>query len=155
LEVEMRLVGVDETSLSRPPTINKNFSLGEEYVRTASWMDDEETIVTVEVIAYASGIRAKREPDGSVDMLGQMSRFDVLGEDEFMQPVERAVFVWRRRRPAEDGTFIDEEEIDYSNEIGLFYQETLEAALANAKAWLDDLDFEAQFDPTAWEVPVG
>lgn len=150
----MRLVGMDETSLSRPPTINKNFSLGDEYVRTASWLDGE-TVVTVEVIAYASGIRAKREPDGSVDMLGQMSRFDVLAKDEFMQPVERAVFIWRRRRPGPDGTWIDEEEIDYSNEIGLFYQETLEATLANAKAWLDDLDFEAQFDPAAWEVPVG
>lgn len=150
----MRLVGVDETSFSRPPTVNKNFSLGEEYVRTASWLDGE-TVVTVEVIAYVSGIRAHRQSDGSVDMLGQVSRFDVLGKDEFLQPVERAVFIWRRRRPAEDGTFIDEEEIDYSNEIGLFYQDTLEAALANAKAWLDDLDFEAQFDPTAWEVPVG
>ena len=150
----MRLIGKDEASLSRPPTINKNFSLGEEYVRTATWMDGE-TLVTVEVIAYASGIRAHRKPDGSVDMLGQVSRFDVLGKDEFLQPVERAVFIWRRRRPAEDGTFIDEEEIDYSNEIGLFYQETVEAASANAKAWLDDLDFEAQFDPEAWEVPVG
>lgn len=150
----MRLVGMDETSFSRPPTINKNFSLGEEYVRTATWKDGD-TIVTVEVIAYASGIRAHREPDGSVDMLGQVSRFDVLSKDEFMQPVERAVFIWRRRRLGSDGCLVEEQDIDYSNEIGLFYQDTLEAALANAKAWLDDLDFEAQFDPTAWEVPVG
>jgi len=150
----MRLIGKDEASLSRPPTINKNFSLGEEYVRTATWMDGE-TLVTVEVIAYASGIRAHRKPDGSVDMLGQVSRFDVLGKDEFVQPVERAVFIWRRRRPGPDGQEIHEEDIDYSNEIGLFYQETVEATLANAKAWLEDLDFEAQFDPEAWEVPVG
>ena len=149
----MKLIGVDETSLSRPPTVNKNFSLGQEYVRTATWTEGE-VLVCVEVIAYVSGIRAQRHPDGSVDMLGQVSHFDVLGKDEFMQPVERAVFIWRRRRPGPDGEWLQEEEIDYSNEIGLFYQETTEAALANAKLWLDDLDFEVQFDPSAWEVPA-
>jgi hypothetical protein len=87
-------------------------------------------------------------------MLGQVSRFDVLGKDEFLQPVERAVFIWRRRRPGPDGCWIEEEDMDYSNEIGLFYQETTEATLANAKLWLDDLDFEVQFDPEAWAVPV-
>lgn len=149
----MKLIGMDETSFSRPATVNKNFSLGEEYVRTASWMEDE-TVVTVEVIAYASGIRARRNPDGSVDMLGQVSRFDVMGKDEFVQPVERAVFVWRRRRPGPEGEWIQEEDIDYSNEIGLFYVDSLEAALASAKFWLDELDFEVQFDPAAWEVPA-
>lgn len=149
----MKLVGVDEESFSRPPTINKNFSLGEEYARTANWLDGE-TVISVEVIAYVSGIRAHRHPDGSVDMLGQVSHFDVLGKDEFVQPVERAVFIWRRRRPGEDGVMIEEEEIDYSNEIGLYYQPTTEAALANARLWLDDLDFEVQFDPAAWEVPA-
>lgn len=149
----MKLIGVDETSFSRPPTINKNFSLAEEHVRTASWQEGD-TLVSVEVIAYVSGIRSQRHQDGSVDMLGQVSRFDVLGKDEFVQPVERAVFIWKRRRPGPDGDWIQEEDIDYSNEIGLFYQETVEAALANAKLWLDDLDFEVQFDPSAWEVPV-
>ena len=149
----MRLIRADERSLSRLPTINKNFSLGEEYVRSASWQD-EDTLVTVQVIAYVSGIRARRNPDGSVDLLGQVSRFDVLGKDEFTQPVERAVFMWKRRRPGPDGDWIQEEDIDYSNEIGLFYQPTVEAALANALTWLDGLDFESQLDPSAWEVPA-
>lgn len=149
----MKLISADEKSFSRPPTINKNFSLGVEYVRTATWQE-EDMLVTVEVIAYASGIRAQRHPDGSVDMLGQMTRFDVLGKDEFLQPMERAVFIWKRRRPGPDGDWIQEEDIDYSNEIGLFYQETVEATLANARLWLDDLDFEVQFDPSAWEVPA-
>lgn len=149
----MRLIGVDEKSFSRPPTINKNFSLGEEYVRTAHWAE-EDTVVTVEVIAYVSGIRAHRQPDGSVDLLGQVSHFDVMGKDEYVQPVERAAFIWKRRRPGPDGDWIQEEEIDYSNEIGLFYQPTVEAALANARAWLDDLDFQFSLDPTAWEVPA-
>lgn len=149
----MRLVQVDETSTKRKPTVNKNFSLGEEYVRTATWQD-EDTTVTVEVIAYASGIRSVRHPSGAVEMTDQITRFDVLREGEWMQPIERAVFIWRRRRPGPTGDWIQEEEIDYSNEIGLFYQETVEATLANARAWLDDLDFEEQFDPEAWEVPA-
>ena len=149
----MRLIGADQESFSRPPTINKNFSLGEEYVRTANWADGD-TSVNVTVIAYVSGIRARRNPDGSVDLLGQVSHFDVMGKDEYVQPVERAAFVWTRRRPGPDGETIVEEDIDYSNEIGLFYQPTLEAALANARHWLDELDFEFQFDPDAWEVPA-
>lgn len=150
----MRLANVDEQSTARPPTVNKNFSLGEEYVRTATWQDGD-TTVTVEVIAYVSGIRARRHPDGSVELMSQASRFDVIGKDDFMQPIERAVFIWRRRRRGPDGVFwVHDEDIDYSNEIGVVYQDTLEAALANAKLWLDELDFEVQFDPEAWEVPV-
>ena len=64
------------------------------------------------------------------------------------------MFIWRRSRPGPDGGWIKEEDIDYSNEIGVVYQDTLEAALANAKLWLDGLDFEMQFDPDAWEVSV-
>lgn len=149
----MQLASVDEGSAHRPATVNKNFSLGGEHVRQATWQDGE-TTVSVEVIAYVSGIRARRNPDGSVDLLDQVSRFDVMGKDEFIQPVERAVFIWRRRRPGPDGVWLHEEEIDYSNEIGVVYQDTIEAASANARLWLDDLDFEVQFDPAAWEVPA-
>ena len=152
----MRLVSVEAESHSRTPTVNKNFSLGEEYVREAIWMDDETGVcVAVEVIAYVSAIRALRHLDGSVDLLGQLSRFDVLGKDNFRQPIERAVFIWRRGRFGLNGSWLTEEsDMDYSNEIGLVYQPTLEAALANAKLWLDGLDFEAQFDPEAWGVSV-
>ena len=115
----MRLIGADETSFSRPPTVNKNFSLGEEYVRTATWQDGD-TLVTVEVIAYVSGIRTHRHEDGSVDLLGQVSRFDVMGKDEYVQPMERGVFIWKRRRPGPDGDWIQEEDIDYSNDCLLY-----------------------------------
>lgn len=151
----MRLVAVDETSSSRQPTVNKNFSLGGEHVRRAVWRDGD-TTVTVEVIAYVSGIRLRKNSDGSQDLLGQVSRFDVMLEHESVQPIERAVFLWSRQRPAPDDygpDWIYDEDIDYSNEIGVFYQPTLEAAEANAKHWLDELDFEEQFDPAAWEVP--
>lgn len=149
----MRLATVDAHSRHRAATVNKNFSLAGEYVREAVWQDGEVT-VAVEVIGYVSGIRARRNEDGSVDLLEQVSRFDVMGKDEFIQPIERAVFMWRRRRPGPDRIWIHEEDIDYSNEIGVVYQDTVEAAAANVQLWLDDLDFEEQFDPEAWEVPA-
>lgn len=151
----MRLLYADDKPETRQPTVKQSYSLGEEYVRTAVWNDDErEMTVRVEVIAYATGIRARRNSDGSVDLLGQMSRFDILRENEFMQPVERAVFIWTRLRPGPDGESVADEDLDYCNEIGVLYQDTVEAALANAKHWLNELDFEQQFDPEAWEVPV-
>ena len=149
----MRLVSFDAKSGERQPTVNKNFSLGGEHFRRAEWQDGDTTI-SVEVIAYVSGVRIRKNPDGSQTILGQVSKFDVMVRNEFVQPIERAVFLWKRRRPGPDGAWIEDEDIDYSNEIGLFYQPTLEAAEANAKLWLNDLDFEGQFDPAAWEVPV-
>lgn len=150
----MRLVSADEAPMFRPATVNKNFSLSGEYVRKATWQDGD-TLVTVEVIGYVSGVRARKKPDGSEDLVGIVSHFDVMAEHEHVRPVERAVFIWRRRRPGPSGDWIEEEEVDYSNEIGVFYKDTVEDAMANVQLWLADLDFEAQFDPEAWEVPVG
>lgn len=149
----MKLVSAED-AVTRPITVNRNYSVGEfEHVRTAQWSDGD-TVVTVEVIAYVSGIRAQRNSDGSVDLLGLMSRFDVLGKNQFMQPVERAVFLWNRRRPDPSGGWVVDTDMDYSNEIGVFYKDTIEEASANARLWLEELDFEAQFDPAAWEIPV-
>lgn len=149
----MKLISAADVT-TRRATINKNYSIGEvEYVRTAHWQDGD-TEITVEVIAYVSGIRAQRKPDGSVDLLGLMSKFDVLGKDQFIQPVERAVFIWSRRRPGPDGGWVVDSDMDYSNEIGVIYKDTIEEAAGNARLWLTELDFEEQFDPSAWEVPV-
>lgn len=149
----MQLTAQDAMSSWRPATVNKNFSLQGEWVRKFTF-EDGDTLVTVEVIAYISGIRAQRMPDGTVVLRDQVSRFDVLGKNQYMQAVERAVFIWRRLRPGPDGDIIEEEDIDYSNEIGLFYQDSEEKAFHNAKRWLDDFDPEVSLEPEAWEVPV-
>lgn len=149
----MKLTAQDAMSSWRPATVNKNFSLQGEWVRKFTF-EDGDTLVSVEVIAYISGIRAQRMPDGSVVLRDQVSRFDVLGEDQYLQAVERAVFIWRRLRPGPNGDTIEEEDIDYSNEIGVFYQDSEEKAMQNAKRWLDDFDPEASLEPEAWEVPV-
>lgn len=149
----MHLTAQDEKSYWRPATVNKNFSLAGEFVRKFTW-EDGDTLVSVEVIAYVSGIRAQKMPDGSVVLRDQITRFDVVGKGQYFQPVERAVFIWRRQRPGINGDIIEEEEVDYSNEIGLFYQPDEKSAMANAQLWLDDLDAEVSLDPTSWEIPA-
>ena len=79
----MRLVSHDEKSEKRQPTVNKNFSLGGEHFRRAEWQDGD-TTVSVEVIAYVSGVRIRRNPDGSQTILGQVSKFDVMVQNEFV-----------------------------------------------------------------------
>jgi hypothetical protein len=140
----------DRATASRQPTVSRNTSLGREFHRSATW-EEGDTTVTVTVIAFVTGIRARRNPDGSVDLLEQVTRFDVLRKDEFVQPVERAVFLWDRERMAEDGTTVYDQDIDYSNEIGLYYQDTIEAAEEQCRIFVENLDFSAHFDPAAWK----
>jgi len=140
----------DRATASRQPTVSRNTSLGREFHRSATW-EEGDTTVTVTVIAFVTGIRARRNPDGSVDLLEQVTRFDVLRKDEFVQPVERAVFLWDRERMAEDGTTVYDQDIDYSNEIGLYYQDTIEAAEEQCRIFVENLDFEDHFDPAAWK----
>lgn len=149
----MHLTAQDDKAFWRPATVNKNFSLTGEWVRKFTW-EDGETLVSVEVIAYISGIRAQKMPDGTVVLRDQITRFDVVGKGQYFQPVERAVFIWRRLRRLPNGEFLEEEDIDYSNEVGLFYQPDEESAMNNARLWLDDLDPEVSLDPEAWAVPV-
>jgi hypothetical protein len=74
-----------------------------------------------------------------------------MRKDEFVQPVERAVFLWDRERMAEDGQTIYDQDIDYSNEIGLFYQPDVEKAEEQCRIFVTDLDFGEHFDPGAWQ----
>lgn len=140
----------DTGAASRQPTVSRNTSLGREFHRSATW-EEGDTTVTVTVIAFVTGIRARRNPDGSVDLLEQVTRFDVLRKDEFVQPVERAVFLWDRERMAEDGSTVYDQDIDYSNEIGLYYSATLEDAEKQCEIFVENLDFSSHFDPTAWK----
>ena len=146
----MNITKQDRATASRQPTVSRNTSLGREFHRSATW-EEGDTTVTVTVIAFVTGIRARRNPDGSVDLLEQVTRFDVLRKDEFVQPVERAVFLWDRERMAEDGTTVYDQDIDYSNEIGLYYQDTIEAAEEQCRIFVENLDFEDHFDPAAWK----
>lgn len=139
----------DKAASVRQPTVSKNTSLGREFHRSATW-EEGDTTVTVTVIAFVSGIRARRNPDGSVDLLTQVTRFDVLGKDEFIQHVERAVFLWDRERQAEDGTTVYDQDIDYCNEIGSTYSATLEDAERTCQIFVSSLDFSSHFDPSAW-----
>lgn len=140
----MQITKLDEETGVRQPTVSKNTSAGREFFRSATWRDGG-TTVTVTAIAFVSGIRARKNADGSVDFLGEITRFDVLGKDEFVQYVERAAFLWDRER---DG--ITEHDMDYSNEIGLYYSASLEDAEKQCQIFVDNLDFSEQFDPAAW-----
>lgn len=146
----MQITAQDTTVGVRQPTVSRNTSLGREFFRSATW-EEGDTTVKVTVIAFVTGIRARRNADGSVDLLEQVTRFDVMRKDEFVQPVERAVFLWDRERMAEDGQTIYDQDIDYSNEIGLFYQPDVEKAEEQCRIFVTDLDFGEHFDPGAWQ----
>lgn len=145
----MQITAQDQGVQSRKPTVSRNTSLGREFHRSATW-EEGDTTVKVTVIAFVTGIRAQRQPDGSVDLLEQVTRFDVMHRDQFVQPVERAVFLWDRERMAEDGTTVYDQDIDYSNEVGLFYSATLEDAEKQCQIFVENLDFDQHFDPAAW-----
>lgn len=139
----------DTAVATRQPTVSRNTSLGREFHRSATWKEGD-TTTSVTVISFVTGIRAQRYPDGSVDLLAEVTRFDVLGKDQFIQYVERAVFIWDRTRPGPDGKTVHDTEIDKSDEIGLFYSATLEDAEEQCRIFVENLDFEANFDPAAW-----
>ncbi|HSU47461.1 MAG TPA: hypothetical protein VLJ40_11150 [Arthrobacter sp.] len=144
----MQITAQDTTVGERPPTVSRNTSLGREFHRSATW-EQGDTTVKVTAIAFVTGIRARRNADGSVDLLEQVTRFDVMRENEFVQPVERAIFIWDRER-IEAGQTVYDQDIDYSNEIGLFYQPDVPAAEAQCRIFLENLDFGEHFDPAAW-----
>jgi hypothetical protein len=131
--------------------VSRNTSLGREFYRSATW-EEGDTTVKVTAIAFVTGIRARKNPDGSVDLLGQVTRFDVMGRDEYVQPVEVAVFLWDRDRVAEDGSTVYDSDIDHSNEVGLYYQDTVAKAEEQCEIFIESLDFGEHFDPGAWEV---
>lgn len=145
----MQVTEQDAMVRERKPTVSRNTSLGREFYRSATW-EDTDTTVKVVAIAFVTGIRARKNADGSVDLIGQMSRFDVLRKDEFLQPVEVAVFLWDRERVAEDGTTVYDSDIDHANEIGLYYAADVEAAEAQCRIFLENLDFERNFAPEEW-----
>lgn len=146
----MQITTHDEAVRERTPTVSINTSLGREFYRSATW-EDEGATVSVTAIAFVTGIRARRDPDGSVDLVDQVSRFSVLGKDEFVQPMEVALFLWDRTRAAWDGTTSHETAIDHSNEVGLYYSPTVEAAEEQCRIFIESLDFEENFDPAAWK----
>ena len=132
----------------RHPTFMRDYSLGREFFRSATWREGD-TRITVNVIAFVTGIRTRQNPDGSQDLLGQVTRFDVMRKDEFIRPVERAAFFWDRERVV-DGITVYDEDVDYSNEIGLVYSVTLEDAEQQCRIFMENLDFGENFDPDAW-----
>ena len=143
----MQITRMDQEMGIRQPTVAKNHQLGREFFRSATWQAGT-TTVSVTVIAFVSGIRARKYEDGSVKFLDQVSRFDVMGRDEFVQPVERAVFLWERERLV-DGVTVRDEDIEYSNEIGVVYSATLEDAEKQCEVFIENLDFEQNFNPAA------
>lgn len=146
----MEVVEQSKGVLIRKPTIARNTSIGREFVRTCTW-EDGTTTVTLTLVGFVTGIRARRNPDGSIDLIGQMTRFDVLRKDEFLQPIERAVFLWDREREAEDGTTVYDSDMDFSDEIGVVYSRTVEDAEAMVEQFVTNFDFERSCDPGAWE----
>lgn len=146
----MQITEQERSARSRKPTVSRHTSLGLEFHRSAVW-ERGDTTVKVTVISFVTGIRARRNPDGSVDLLGQVTRFDVMRKDEFVQPVERAVFIWDRERIAEDGSTVYDEDLDYSDQVGLYYAKTIQDAEEQCRIFVDSLDFQTQFDPDAWE----
>lgn len=145
----MQITQQDAAVGQRPPTVSRNTSLGREFYRSATW-EEGTTTIKVTAIAFVSGIRARKNADGSVDLLDQVTRFNVMGKDEHVQYVERAMFLWDRTRVYEDGVVFDKD-VDYSNEVGLYYPQSLEEAEASCELFITNLDFEENFDPLAWQ----
>lgn len=145
----LQITEQDRRVQERKPTVSRNTSLGREFYRAATW-EDGDTTISVTAIAFVTGIRSRRNPDGSIDLIGQVTRFDVMGKDEFVQPVEVAVFLWERERIAEDGSTVYDSDIDHSNEVGLYYQATVAEAEEQCRIFLENLSFEEHFDPGAW-----
>ena len=140
----MQITKQDIAAGIRQPTVSRNTSLGREFHRSATWKDGDDT-TTVTVLAFVTGIRAQRNPDGSTDLTAQVTRFDVLGEDQFIQYVERVVYIWDRTR---DG--VREIEYDRTDGLGLQYSSSLEIAEQKCEIFVNSLDFEKNFDPAAW-----
>jgi hypothetical protein len=140
----------DNAAGRREPTVSRDTSLGQEFFRSAEWQDGDVT-TRVTAIAFVSGLRAHKNPDGSIDLLDTLTRVHTLNRDEYLQPIERAVFMWERQRPGTDGTTVFESEIDYSNEVGLYYVSTIEEAEEQCRIFIENLDFGVQFDPAAWK----
>lgn len=145
----MQIMGEDQAVQTRQPTVSRNTSLGREYYRSALWQDGE-VLVKVEAIAFVTGIRARKEADGSITLAEQFKHFDVLNKGEYLQPVEIALFIWDRRKTGPDGEEVWEQEIDHSTEVGLFYQATIEEAEEQCRIFIENLDFAENFDPDAW-----
>lgn len=145
----MQITAEDTTVGVRQPTVSKNTSLGREFFRSATW-EQGDTTVTVTVIAFVTGLRARKNPDGSVDLLEQVSRFAVLRAGEFIQPVEVALFFWEREKITEDGHTVYDSAVDHCPELGLYYQPTVELAEEQCRFFIENLDFSAHCDPDAW-----
>lgn len=140
----MKITQQDSVAGIRKPTVSRNTSLGREFHRSATWQDGDDTTM-VTVIAFVTGIRAQRNPDGSTDLTAQVTRFDVLGENQFVQYVERVVYVWDRTRNG-----VREIEYDRTDGLGEQYAPSLEAAEQKCEIFINSLDFEMNFDPAAW-----
>jgi hypothetical protein len=145
----VQITAQDTTVGVRQPTVSKNTSLGREFFRSATW-EEGDTTITVTVVAFVTGLRARKNPDGSVSLTEQVSRFAVLREGEFVQPVEVALFFWEREKMAEDGHTVYDAAVDHCPELGIWYQPTVEQAEEQCRIFMENLDFESHCDPDAW-----
>jgi hypothetical protein len=146
----LQLADWDVETLEREPTIIRDTQVGKEFYRRAVWQE-EGTTVLVEVIAFVTGILARRNEDGSIDLIDTTGPTLPLGKNQFIQPVERVLFAWTRERTGEDGTPSIETDIDFCNEVGLFYSPTVEEAEKQCRIFMENLDFEKHCDPEAWD----
>jgi hypothetical protein len=146
----LQLVEQDLETLEREPTIIKDTQVGKEFYRQAIWQD-EGTTVGVEAIAFVTGVLAQRNEDGSIDLLDTTGPTLPLKKDQYIQPVERVIFLWTRQRITEDGTPAVERELDFCNEVGLFYSPTVEEAEKQCRIFMENLDFEKHCNPEAWD----
>lgn len=148
----MKLVDQDQKPVEiHRPIVAKGLAVGRQYKRSAGW-ESEDTMIFVDAIAYITGIRARRNEDGSVDLLDSTSPYTTLNEGEFLQHVERAVFIWQKwtREHAEAKWTKVDEDVDYSNEIGVVYSKDLKEAESMCRKFIENLDFTTQFDPASW-----
>src|SRR4030095_3191871 len=150
----MKLVDQDtEPVVLQRPIVAQGMAMGRQFKRSAGW-ETEDTMIFVDAIAFVTGIRARRNEDGSVDLLDTTSPYTTLNANEFVQHVERALFIWQKWAKDERSEWVKvEEDTDYSNEIGLVYAKDLKAAEEQCKLFIKNLDFTTQFDPPASTEP--
>lgn len=161
----MKLGFFDDMAYRRPATADRAHAVdGIELVRTIHWMEPERpdplgprTSIKVEVIGWVVQLVCKPVgTDGAWEVLGVFSNFTVLRPGEFLQPVERVIFQWERLDfdHFDRGTFpLKTTAVDYNDTVGPHYQPTAAHCFQVVETYMNRLDPEHDFDPTAL-VPV-
>lgn len=157
----MELTYQDELAYERDATVDRAHAVNaKEYVRRLSWKEtdgDHATYVDLEIIGFVVNLVCKPVgTDGAWNVHGVMSNFTILMPGEFLQPVERVVFMWTRKDYDMTGhgrgtEAVTSTAVDYVNTVGEHYQPTARHCAQVVQTYMNRIDHEFDLDPTKIE----